>query len=1661
MRLLFIDTEVNANGVVTQIWAVDESGACIFHGSNKSEFNNIAKNYDILVGHNILHHDIEFIAKDVKIDHHILQKPIIDTLWLSTLLFFEKPYHKLTKDYKLHQSNTEKYNNPLEDAKLCLQVYKDCQKKFSLFWSWLQSIFYLLLQDSKEFSIFFKNITLKPLDGIYKISTLIEQALWTQFKIFVQSQKFTNIINHHSLAFAYVLRLLLLRKNKQNDVSIFPIRITHKLPEVSTLFQQLQEFFVPNTKSALQSFFNYQEFRNFQGDNWQKISQEQVVQSALQKKDFLTIFSTWGGKSLTFQLPALMMARTFSSLTLVISPLQSLMKDQVDVLQKRHNIHNAWYLNSSLNPLEKKKIHEKVQYGGIDLLYLSPEALRSKTLQKILQYRIIERIVIDEAHCFSKWWHDFRTDYMFIADFILLLAKKNKSVENVGISCFTATAKEEVKQEILHYFKTKLWRNLMIFNSKVKRWKIHYRSIKSDTDDENFNNLMWLLQEEIHWQPCIIFTRFTWVNEDPTGAENLANRINQVLWEGRAQHFHGKLSSQEKKEIQENFIGGYHNLIVATSAFGMWIDKSDVRYVVHYGIPSSLENYLQEAGRAGRDERDAHCIILHNSTDLDKILQFNKLGELKSKEIKNLFRGLKYQFERNKTYGKKDYLIKSAKEIIKSAWWLGVEDFEEEYHKNKSNREIKLKSALYFLEKHQFITRSLNATKVRANSKERRSPKDAISHLHHKFWPLWNQGTVEKLIQTYQIILSKQSVTLEDIASELGRHLKQHSESAHKKSTNYDYTKPWIQEFIHTLRQEKLINDHEEISIILNPDKTHSSQDSIDELKLTLGHFIEYVKKESHGKWQFIFDKKRCNTHISKTLKKPTLMRSIENILTFMKNQHYIEIVNHNQLNFLISLQEIKIKFEQLFNLSNSTLKYLYNQRSPQQRKVHHLLSHYTLEDLISLLSKQENINDLSVERLEQVLQFMHNFNIIKVESWLFIYLTKFQLSKGILYNERLTNSHIEDLYDFYQQKTEQAHIMDDFAQKVALLIDRETFLEEYFILSHNLFLEKYFKSRSGEIRRPLSKKKHQEIYEWLNTEQQKVLQNNFSTLIVAWPWSGKTKTLVHKVASLVLEEWIRKEEFLLLSFSKSAKYELKKRLHHLLWNQAYYLEINTFHWYAYTLLQREAKNEDFKQSNNIIQQAVLFLKDNPDLQLPYSVLILDEFQDINDTQFELVQLIKERSSKSEEMRIIAAGDDDQSIFWFQGGNIKYIKQFEQKFQAEKIIFTHNYRSTQALIDFTSHFIEYKANHRIKSWYNFFSTRSDENLFNSTSTIQTRNSEGNYLYGILEAIKSLDSQQSIAVLYHDNETGLLINSLLQQHNYNTKLLFEQGYSLSMTLEVKKFLELCKVDKRSSKESHYNNLEYIKIQYGKNKNSDFIEWSLQELYEINSYVSYNTLHEYLSQANSTDLYPTKNEKSITLSTFHKAKGSEFDTVIICFDPDKNDRNREWNIERFNEMKRLVYVALTRARNNLIILGNQINNKHFELLYSLSPLQIKKTYGHQELSQIQLITSLKDINLGFNKYTPIKLSTTFPFTSKIFYNDKTNEFRDLEKWKLLQKGSDSLLKDDRDNDLKRYLKKGYRIKDVTIDQRLQYYLPNDKIESLVYLFSFSLEKIRYYT
>ena len=202
---------------------------------------------------------------------------------------------------------------------------------------------------------------------------------------------------------------------------------------------------------ALKQFFGFDSFREYEGEPLQ----EKAVAAAVKNKSLLAVFPTGGGKSVTFQVPALMSGINSKGLTVVVSPLQSLMKDQVDNLEKV-NITEAVTINGLLDPIERAKSIERVENGSASILYISPESLRSRTIERLLVGRNVGRCVIDEAHCRSAWGQDFRVDYLYIGDFIKSFREKRILKTRFPCSCFTATAKQKVIEDIRNYFKEKL-----------------------------------------------------------------------------------------------------------------------------------------------------------------------------------------------------------------------------------------------------------------------------------------------------------------------------------------------------------------------------------------------------------------------------------------------------------------------------------------------------------------------------------------------------------------------------------------------------------------------------------------------------------------------------------------------------------------------------------------------------------------------------------------------------------------------------------------------------------------------------------------------------------------------------------------------------------------------------------------------------------------------------------------------------------------------------------------------------------------------------------------------------------------------------------------------------------------------------------------------------
>lgn len=327
----------------------------------------------------------------------------------------------------------------------------------------------------------------------------------------------------------------------------------------------------------LKKFFGYDNFRR---------GQKEIIKSILSKKPTLGVLPTGGGKSICYQLPALL----FDGITLVISPLISLMKDQVDQL-KEIGI-DAAFLNSTISFAEYKNILTLLKQGKIKILYISPERLENEYFINFIKDIDISFLAVDEAHCISQWGHDFRPSYK-------LIPKIYDLFNDITVAAFTATATKEVRIDIIN--------NLMLNDPFVKVTgfdrKNLYFSVKRPKNKINFI-IDYIKTDE----PGIIYC------STRKNVEKVYENLKKLKFS--VSKYHAGLSENERLINQNDFLYDRKNIMVATNAFGMGIDKSNVRYVIHYNMPKNMESYYQEAGRAGRDGEKAEAILLYNAHDI-------------------------------------------------------------------------------------------------------------------------------------------------------------------------------------------------------------------------------------------------------------------------------------------------------------------------------------------------------------------------------------------------------------------------------------------------------------------------------------------------------------------------------------------------------------------------------------------------------------------------------------------------------------------------------------------------------------------------------------------------------------------------------------------------------------------------------------------------------------------------------------------------------------------------------------------------------------------------------------------------------------------------------------------------------------------------------------
>ena len=335
----------------------------------------------------------------------------------------------------------------------------------------------------------------------------------------------------------------------------------------------------------LKQYFGYVSFRE---------GQEYLIDSILEGRDVLGIMPTGAGKSICYQLPALLMREADEgAVTLVVSPLISLMKDQVEGLNQA-GIHAA-YLNSSLTPGQYRKALSFAKEGRYPIIYVAPERLPAPEFMDFARNANIAMVAVDEAHCVSQWGQDFRPGYLKIVNFIDALPVRPV------VAAFTATATKEVKEDIIDLL---MLQNPAMITTGFDRKNLYFgvQSVK-DRYGAVKNYL------ECHPKDAGIIYCLT--------RKNVEEVCERLAGEGFAvTRYHAGLSDEERKGNQEDFIYDKKPVMVATNAFGMGIDKSNVRFVLHYGMPKNLESYYQEAGRAGRDGQPAECILLYSGQDV-------------------------------------------------------------------------------------------------------------------------------------------------------------------------------------------------------------------------------------------------------------------------------------------------------------------------------------------------------------------------------------------------------------------------------------------------------------------------------------------------------------------------------------------------------------------------------------------------------------------------------------------------------------------------------------------------------------------------------------------------------------------------------------------------------------------------------------------------------------------------------------------------------------------------------------------------------------------------------------------------------------------------------------------------------------------------------------
>ena len=1086
--------------------------------------------------------------------------------------------------------------------------------------------------------------------------------------------------------------------------------------------------------------------------------------------------------------------------------------------------------------------------------------LRSKTIERLLMGRHVVRFVIDEAHCFSAWGHDFRVDYLYIGDFIRQLQEKKQLDQPIAVSCFTATAKQKVISDICDYFRAKLGLELKVFAANAERKNLRYSVLHADTADEKYNLLRSLILG--HNCPSIVY-----VSRTRRTRELAQHLVNDGI---RALPFNGKMEAAEKVKNQNAFMSGEAQVIVATSAFGMGVDKKDVGLVVHYNISDSLENYVQEAGRAGRDpQMQAECYVLYADSDLDKHFILLNQTKLSISEIQQVWKAIK------DLTAKRDKVSCSPLDIARQAGWGDEID----------DIETRVKAAIAALEDAGFIQRGSNSPHVFATGISVKNMDEA----RHKLTisPLFDEQSREEAARIIKSLISAR-------ATAEGRGAEAESRVDYLADI-LGMSKATVIRNINLMRQDGLLADSRDMQAWISKSTSQRNLDIILKLEnYLLQRFGEEAQRINY---------KELNEEAQKAGLTYSNVKRLRMLLHFLSLKGYIHKQEHSfsdsvSVRLQASQEVTKARFERRMDICRFIVETLNVSRDPSKDMT---LVNFSIVELLQqfIASQQEtmfvNQEKPTIADNEEALLYLTKTELMKIEGGFIVIYNTMQIGRIADRRTRYGKEQYRLLDEFYKQRIRQIHIVGEYANFMVRDYNAALrFVNDYFTMDFRKFINLYFKEeRRAQIDLNITPAKYNKLFGELSNRQCEIIDDKESKYIVvaAGPGSGKTRVLVHKLASLLLLEDVKHEQLLMLTFSRAAATEFKKRLIDLVGNAAHYVEIKTFHSYSFDIIGKQGNLDEVK---NVVRQAAEIIE-NGEVELSKiakSVLVIDEAQDMGPDDFRLVQALMHQN---EDMRVIAVGDDDQNIYAFRGSDSRNMQSLVSEEGAKLYEMTDNYRSSKAVVDCANRFAQ-RISGRLKK-----------------IPIQSVTGEDGKVMTVKSLLDSeIKVQGTTAILTRTNEETMLVAYELEQRGLHATIVQSMGgFCFGNLAEIRYFLKQLGQDEISISYEKWHEAKKRTLEtYSSSTCLNAIKHFFAD-FEATRQVYYRSdLREFIFESYIED-FIAADDKSVFVSTIHKAKGREFDTVYLLSPvPDGRD---------INDM-RAYYVGLTRAKRNLYLVTN---------------------------------------------------------------------------------------------------------------------------------------------